>query len=399
MKIAFLTHSVFSDGGVQRVVTTIANNLCKNYSVDIICTNTKTMENRSKYGLSNEINIVFNNINKCSYSKEIILRAFRLLNRKTGIFNNKYLFKFLTRIYYPKYQRKNIINLIDDKGYDLVIGCEGYYALLMGVIKKDTSARVFSWQHNSYEVYLESKNKYYWNEDILFTKLLKNVERNIVLTKHDKRLFEENLGVKSITIYNPLSFKCEKKSTQNKKVILCAGRIEYRKGMDLLLKAFAKIENKDGWKINIIGNGEMEKELRELALKLHINDLINFIPFNSNIKEYMINSSIYAMSSRGEGFGLVVTEALEAGLPVVSFKTTGPSEIIGTQKCGELVECFDIDKYSDALRNLMDDNNKRKKYSENAVIRAREFEVDKIIKEWEEIINFNEVKENEEVYK
>ena len=399
MKIAFLTHSIFSDGGVQRVVTTIANNLCKNYSVDIICTNTKIKEDRSKYGLSNEINVVFNNINKCSYSKEIILRAFRLLNRKTGIFNNKYLSKFLTRIYYPKYQRKNIINLIDDKGYDLVIGCEGYYALLMGAIKKDTFARVFSWQHNSYEVYLESKNKYYWNEDILFSKLLKNVEQNIVLTKHDKRLFEEKLGVKSTTIYNPLSFKCEKKSTQNNKVILCAGRIEYRKGMDLLLKAFAKIENKYEWKINIIGNGEMEKELKELALKLHINDLINFIPFNNNIKEYMINSSIYAMSSRGEGFGLVVTEALEAGLPVVSFKTTGPSEIIETQKCGELVECFDIDKYSNALQNLMEDNNKRRKYSENAVIRAREFEVDKIIKEWEKIINFNEVKENEEVYK
>ena len=391
MKIAFLTHSVFSDGGVQRVVTTVANELSKTYNVDIICTNENIKEDRDKYKLSEDVRVIFNDINRCEKYKEIILRSFRFLNRKFGLFNNKYLYKFLSRIYYPKYQQNNIKNLINNNKYDVIVGCEGYYALLMGVIKNNgISARVFSWHHNSYDVYLKNKGKYYWNEDILFSKLLKNVDRNIVLTKYDKKLFEKILGVRSIALYNPLSFKCDIKSNQKNKIIICAGRLEKRKGMDLLIKSFAKIDDKNGWKLLIVGSGEMKEELEKLIIDLNVKRYVTIIPFNKDIKKYMVNSSIYAMASRAEGFGLVVTEALEAGLPVISFNTTGPSEILENKECGIIVDNFKIDRYCNALKELMFNDKKRILYSQNAIVRAKDFEKNKIIEEWKNILEEKE---------
>ena len=109
-----------------------------------------------------------------------------------------------------------------------------------------------------------------------------------------------------------------------------------------------------------------------------------------NVIDYYVNSSVFLSTSRWEGFGVVVTEAMECGLPVVSFKTDGPSEIITDQEDGYLIENYDLKQYADAIETLMTDVELRKKMSQNAQKRARDFYTERIAEEWEKLIE-NEV--------
>ena len=102
--------------------------------------------------------------------------------------------------------------------------------------------------------------------------------------------------------------------------------------------------------------------------------------------DYYISSSIFLSTSRWEGFGLVVTEAMECGLPVVSFRTDGPSEIIQDGKNGFLIENYNIVSFADAVERLMMEENVRIEMSHNAILRAKDFHLQKILHEWEALI-------------
>ncbi|MGH4052364.1 MAG: glycosyltransferase [Clostridium sp.] len=93
-------------------------------------------------------------------------------------------------------------------------------------------------------------------------------------------------------------------------------------------------------------------------------------------------ASIYAMSSRLEGFGLVVTEALELGVPVVTFETTGPSEIIENGRCGIIVQNNNIEAFADARVILVDSYNKRLEYTINRIKRVKYFYGENVKAQW-----------------
>ncbi|MFQ9311375.1 MAG: glycosyltransferase [Paraclostridium sordellii] len=389
MKIAFLCHNIFSDGGVQRVMTTVSNMLSEKNQIDIICTNTKIKIDKEKYRLKEKnIKILYKNIEDTNIFSKLILKSLRALNQYTSIFNNEKLYKLLAYIYYPNKQRNRIINIINENKYDVVIGCEGYYGILMGIINEKVSAKTISWNHNSYEAYLKTKYKYYWNRDILFEKYLNKVDDNIVLTNSDKQKYLNNLRVKSRVIYNPLSFKMDKKSDLKSNIIIAVGRLTRQKGFDNLIKSFTEANNKcsDKWNLWIVGDGIDKNHLIEIVKKCDMDKYVQFIPFTNNIEEYFIKASIYAMSSRWEGFGLVVTEAMEAGLPVVSFDISGPKEILDKYGNSNIVKSNDINAFSQGLYDLMSNYEKRKQYSQNGLKRVSYFYSENIMKIWENML-------------
>ncbi|MBM6862067.1 glycosyltransferase, partial [Clostridium saudiense] len=117
------------------------------------------------------------------------------------------------------------------------------------------------------------------------------------------------------TIYNPLSFRSEVKSDCKKNNILFVGRlVKQQKGLDLLIDAFKIIHNKQkDWNLNIVGDGPDKQWLID---KIHKENLINntkIINVTNNMKKYYLDSSILVSTSRWEGFGLVITEAMECG--------------------------------------------------------------------------------------
>jgi glycosyltransferase involved in cell wall biosynthesis len=390
MKICFITSTVFNLGGVQRVVSVLASQLSENYEVDILCTDDNFHIKRDLYNLSSKVNIQLNgNLFSKNIVSKVICKVCRNINSITGLFNNKKIKGILTYIYYPGEVQNNFIDYLNSKQYDVVIGVEGYYSVLIGIISDRLRAKTIGWQHNSYEAYLKTKNKYYWKQDELFKEYLNKLEMYIVLTEDDKKKMKKYLNINSQRIYNPLSFTSEHKTKCENKNIICVARIvQEQKGLDLLVKAFSKtaMKHKD-WNLKIVGDGPDKEKIHQLIEKLNLSNQIIIEPFTKNIKKKYFESSIFVSSSRWEGFGLVITEAMECGLPVIAFANSGPKEIINKQnENGILVPCEDIDRLSEAMITLINDEEKRLSIAKCSIDRAKDFNVYTIINQWERIL-------------
>lgn len=105
-----------------------------------------------------------------------------------------------------------------------------------------------------------------------------------------------------------------------------------------------------------------------------------------NISEKLTEASIYAFPSRSDGFGLVITEAMECGLPTVAMDCEcGPCEIV-TENTGIIVQDKDIDSFRDALKKLMDSPDMRQTMGRNASIEVKRFYPENIMPQWEQLI-------------
>lgn len=390
MKICFITNTIFNLGGVQRVVSVLASKLSESYEVDVLCTDKNFKINRKLYNLDSKVNIKINSelLNKKITSK-IIEKVFRKLNYLSGIFNNAKMKDILAHIYYPNKIRCNFIKYLNSQDYDFIIGVEGYYSILVGIIADKLTAKTIGWQHNSYDAYLNNKGIYYWNQDELFRKYVAKLNQYIVLTNDDKVKYQQKLGIDCRVIYNPLSFESDIKSLCCEKKIIFVGRlVEQQKGLDLLIEAFKIVYKvKNDWILNIIGDGVDREKLINNIKKYNLQNNVILIGQSDNVKEHYLKSSIFVSTSRWEGFGLVITEAMECGLPIVSFDNSGPKEIINKPNInGILVKNHNVAQLANEIIKLIEDDKKRKSISIESIKRAKNFNVNYIIKQWIEII-------------
>lgn len=390
MKICFITNSIFSYGGVERVVSVIASRLTYYHEVDVLCTLDKFPVKREIYNLNQKVNVhIDSNIKKVNTISHLFSGFGRKSNKKTGILNNKLLLPLLEKSYFPRQTQMNFVEYLNNKKYDVIIGVEDYYSLLLGIISDSLNAKTIGWQHNSYYAYFNTPNKYNWKRDKLFEIYIKNLDEYIVLTDQDKYLVEKMVNVKCHRIYNPLSFNSSVKSRCTEKNIISVGRlVKDQKGFDLLIKAFASIAPKcKDWALQIIGDGEEKENLNNLIHKLNMDSQIKIQPFTNNIETYYLNASIFVSSSRWEGFGLVITEAMECGVPVIAFENSGPKEIINkNNENGILVSRNDINALAQAILDLIEDEEKRKRISKKSIERAKDFSGENIIKQWNELL-------------
>ena len=386
MRICFFTKTIFNLGGVQRVVSVLANELSKEYDVTIVCSDDSAKEDRTLYNLSDLVKVNINpDLQNNNLLSKCIRKLLKELNNHTGILNNNAAINILKDIYYPYKVRENCIDYFNKEDFDIVIGVEGFYSVFLAIISEKINSKTIGWQHNTFDAYFNTKNKYYWNQDILFEKYLPKLNQYIVLTDLDKKNMNRNFDIDCNRIYNPLSFKSFQKSNCDQKVILFVGRLVInQKGIDLLIEAFNKIHDKcDGWVLKIVGDGPDRDEVLNMIRKYNLENKVIVEDFTNNIKEQYLGASIFVSTSRWEGFGLVITEAMECGLPVIAFENSGPSEIINNSpENGILIENQNVDMLAENMKKLMDNEKLRKNISNQSVLRADDFSVEKIVNEW-----------------
>lgn len=390
MKICFVTSNIFSSGGVQRVTTVLANELVKYNEVDILCTSDKHKPNYKLYDLNKSINVQINpNMHKKRLTSKLICKSLMILNNKTGIFNKSKCITILNKVYFPGNIQKNFLEYLNSKKYEVIIAVEALYSMLIGSIANELNAKTIGWQHNSYEAYFETKGRYCWNIDRMFKKNISMLNKCVVLTEHDKNKFKEKMGIKSICIYNPLSFTSKQKSNFNNRNIISVGRlVQEQKGFDLLLDAYKIVSIKHpDWKLIIVGDGADKEKLENKILELKLTNNVEIRPFTTNISYYYLNASIFVSSSRWEGFGLVITEAMECGVPVVAFANSGPKEIININGInGVLVPTKNVKKLALEIINLIENGDKRRDISINAIERAQDFNIKRIAEKWKKVL-------------
>lgn len=217
---------------------------------------------------------------------------------------------------------------------------------------------------------------------------VKHSKRIVTLTEQDRDNYRQMFGAtNAVCIPNPITIENIAPTPLTEKRVLAVGRLASQKGFDMLLNAWAKTEErKNGWQLRIVGSGRHLSRLQEQIRKNGIENSVEIVPATKNIVREYQQASIFVMSSRYEGFGLVLLESMAAGLPAVSFDCeAGPREIIDPDKTGILVPNFDIDKLGSALDELMSNEQKRKLFSENALKRRAFFSPENIIDKWEEL--------------
>lgn len=210
----------------------------------------------------------------------------------------------------------------------------------------------------------------------------KTYNKFIVLTKGNLKEWPlKNLQV----ISNPLSFYPSTCSTLENKKVIAVGKHCHQKGFDRLLQIWKLVTNNfPDWKLEIYGTIDKSEGLLELTQKLRIEKTVTFFPPEKNIGEKYQSASIYSMSSRYEGFGMVLTEAMAYGVPCVSFDCPyGPSDIIDNGVDGYLVTNGCIEEFSKKICELIENKNLLQAMGSKARTSVLRFQSEEIVPQWD----------------
>lgn len=216
-------------------------------------------------------------------------------------------------------------------------------------------------------------------------------EHIVVLTERDRKRWLEALRPRSavVCIPNPLPFAMpEQPAPRTSKTVLAVGRLVHTKGFDMLLNAWAIVkQHAPDWKLMIVGEGEERTALEALRGRLGLHDSVTLPGIYPDVTQAYEQASIFCLSSRYEGFGLVLIEAMAFGLPIVSTACdTGPRELLDDGRDALMVAVGNYTALADALLRLILDRNVADRLGQTACKKAVLFSGERIVKAWDRIV-------------
>lgn len=388
-RICFLMSSPFTVGGEQRVVTTLANFFeNKGYEVYFLLTHSNKLVDYNIYKLDKKVKIIFmEEYNKLGH--KILRKSFNFLKKINMKVNILKYFLYLQKNIYCNYIDKKVLKkYINKYKFNCIIGLASEYSGMLAVLRKDiTGCKLIGWQHSCYNAYFKTRGRRFFNEEKFVKYMFENLDEYIVQTMSDYREIFDEYGFKAKVIGNPNTFLTQENCKLDNKRFIAAGRFDSVKNFEGLIEAFYKfsLDNKE-WKLYIFGDGKGKENCNNLIKKYKLENRV-FLPGKSfNMKEEYMNSSIYLMTSKWEGWGMVVAEAMQFGLPVISFDLPCIREIFGKENCGILVKKFDIEQYSVAMSEIIKNEENLKIMSENAKKRIKNFDINIIGEYWYNLI-------------
>lgn len=219
-------------------------------------------------------------------------------------------------------------------------------------------------------------------------KSLKYAQAIITLTELDKINYQKRNknGILIKKIFNPCVFPTYYNGEYNisSKIIVSCGTLDEIKRFDHVIAVaeivFAKYPD---WKWFIYGDGPERRNLEKMITKKNLQNNVFLKGYEINKNIIYGNKSFMVMTSSFEGFGMVLIEAMQYYLPLISYNVNyGPKEIIKNNINGCLVEEGNIDLLSKTIENLIEDAEKRKQMSINAFQSLDRFDSEKITKQW-----------------
>lgn len=387
-RICFVVDSIFSIGGVQRVTAVIAKELAKDYDVSIVTFDKPELQDTNLYGLK-EVNITYRFLSypKIGNLKRHLCKAYSGLYLKLQP-KCEWCSDLYAHSSYPSELRNALLEELKQGNYDVIIGVHAPLAARLATLKKQLPGiKCIGWLHNSYEALFGEDSHYYIGAKRKrhYVYQFRKLDDVVLLCNHDAKSYHDyDPELKPTVIYNPLTLMPGEVSKGTSKRFLAVGRFSHKhKGFDLLIKAFnifAK-NNKDRH-LDIVGEGPEEELYKELIKEYKLEERITIHPFTNNVQAFYSNAQVYVLSSRWEGFGLVLVEAMAHGLPVVSSDLPTSIEIMGD--FGMYFKNGDIEDLAQRLEDATHIDWEAK--SKEALAIVQRFDIKNIIKQWKELI-------------
>lgn len=368
-KIVYCTPSLYIPGGVERVLTTKANYLADiaGYDITIVLTDGKDKE--PYYPLSHKVKIIQLDINfeelwHLSFFKKIFVYL-----KKQRIFKKK-----LT---------DTLMELRPDITVSLLRREINFLTSIKDGSKKVGEIHVNKDHYRNFEGkninIIKQLFSRWWMNNLV--NKLKKLDKFIVLTETDSKSWKELQNV--LIIPNPLAIFPKETSSVDNKQVIAVGRYAYEKGFDMLIESWEKVHKRHpDWILKIYGI-DIIKNLTPIIQDKDLQGSI--IPMDSTPQIFQAyqDSSIYVCSSRFEGFGMTLIEAMSCGVPCISFDCPhGPRNIITDGKNGYLVEPENVEALAERICHLIEHEELRKEMGKAARKRAEDFQEDKIMQKW-----------------
>ncbi len=213
-------------------------------------------------------------------------------------------------------------------------------------------------------------------------KQVKQLDTLVLLTQHDADSWS---GLtKTMVIPNSLPFFPDNPSTCKHKQVIFVGRLNEQKGLEYLIDTWERVHQKhNDWILQIYGDGEQRELLLHLISEARLENSVIVNQPTKQIMDKYLESSIFLLTSRFEGFGMVLIEAMACGVPVVSFDCPwGPAEIIKNGEDGFLVQYLNTDEAAHRVCQLVEDPEQRKSMGTKARINVQRYNRDAVMHQW-----------------
>ena len=377
MKIVYVIDSLASKGGAERIVSDKLNYMAEHYSYDVyvITCYQNQQKDPNTYYLSEKVSQINLNI---SYYRQFHYRYPQRLWVKWTIYRRLIqLLKDTVRQIDPDvlvalgYFMADVVTGIPCRAVKLV---ESHDARSFSMLGKGLKRSFLS------KIYIKLYRKY----------SLRQVERqaDLIVTLSEAEAKEWVKAKRVEVIPNFTVMPVWRQSTCQNKRVMAAGRLEWQKGFDRLIASWAIVHDKHpDWHLHIFGSGTMQHQLTELITFHGLEEVITIHPYTLAIDKEYSDSSIFVLSSRFEGFGLVLLEAMQSGLPCVTFDCPfGPSEVVVDNQTGFVVDNGDVATFADKLCCLIEDESLRKRFSEASVERTKHYDVEIVMNRWKTLL-------------
>lgn len=362
MRIVYCIPHLYNSGGMERVLTQKVNWLAAHtdYQITIITTELTPVGQSDVY---------------FELDERVRVEAF-------GIdFNADYpkplLSKYIGHARRMRAYKRALVNYIRANEIDLCISLGGKEVSFISTLPCRTMVEFHFAKDHRQQLLDANHTGWFWHllgriRTWQLVRDVRSVEQIIVLTESDKQDWQQAGCANVKCIPNPCALNSRKSKVESRKtkMVLAVGRLHEQKGFDMLLEAWNNVQRDNvqctkDWTLRIVGEGPQRAALEQQIKDLHLSNVVLAGRVENVVEEYN-EASLFVLSSRYEGFSLVLLEAMWCGVPCVSFDCPhGPAELLGDDR-GWLVPAMDVEKLSQQIIYAMTHMEEAMKHAERA---------------------------------
>lgn len=374
-KIVYCTPALYSAGGVERIVSVKANYFVEQFGYDVTIIVTEGNGKSPFFPISEKVHVVNLNIGfeelwNVPFGKKVVL--YLIKQKKYKKLLKAELLQLRPDITITTLRREiNFLTNMNDSSIkvgELHLNRANFRALESGKFG-----------------FVQGLFVKWWRKRLVYH--LQHLDKLVVLTESSVKEWPELNNV--VMIPDPLPIQVDTVSPLTTKHVVTIGRYSYEKGYDLLLRSWTIVQKEiPDWHLDIYGMGHVDS-YKDLAIRLGI-DMARCHIYGSvrDVQQVYSDCSIFALSSRFEGFGLVLVEAMACGVPVISFACqSGPLELISDGVNGLLVPLGDVPAFAENLIRLIKDPELRNSLAENGLKTAQSCSLEKVAIQWKQLFD------------